>query len=148
MSSEFTITRQVEFHETDMAGIMHFSNFFIWMESCEAAFYRSLNLPLISFAPGQVIGWPRVSATCQYQAPLRFNDAAEVKLYVKRLGTRSITYVFQFRKTTQVVAQGEVTVVCVTADPQGAMIPQAIPAEVREQLQQAPESAWVTRQQD
>jgi len=142
MPSEFTITRQVEFHETDMAGIMHFSNFFIWMECCEAAFYRSLNLPLVSFTPGQVIGWPRVSATCQYQAPLRFNDVAEVKLYVKRLGTRSITYVFQFRKATQMVAQGEVSVVCVTEDPHGAMIPQAIPAEVRERLQQAPESAW------
>lgn len=142
MPSQFTITRQVEFHETDMAGIMHFSNFFKWMESCEAAFYRSLNLPLVSFVPGQVIGWPRVNASCQYQAPLRFNDVAEVKLYVKRLGTRSITYIFQFRKATQVIAQGEVTVVCVTEDPHGAMIPQAIPAEVREQLQQAPESAW------
>ena len=142
MAAPFRISRFVEFADTDMAGIMHFSNFFIWMECCEAAFYRSLNLPLISFAPGQVIGWPRVSATCQYQAPLRFNDVAEVKLYVKRLGTRSITYVFQFRKATQMVAQGEVTVVCVTADPHGAMIPQAIPAEVRGQVQQAPESAW------
>src|SRR4051794_1868522 len=92
MPSQFTITRQVEFHETDMAGIMHFSNFFLWMESCEAAFYRSLNLPLVSFVPGQAISWPRVNATCQYQAPLRFNDVAEVTLYVKRLGNRSITY--------------------------------------------------------
>jgi acyl-CoA thioester hydrolase len=64
MPSEFRLTRTVEFHETDMAGIMHFSNFFRWMEACEAGFYRSLGLPLISFVPGNVVGWPRVSASC------------------------------------------------------------------------------------
>jgi acyl-CoA thioester hydrolase len=142
MPSEFTITRQVEFHETDMAGIMHFSNFFKWMECCEAAFYRSLGLPLISFVPGSVVGWPRVSVSCQYQAPLRFNDIAEVKLFVKKVGTRSVTYVFQFRKDSQLVAQGEVSAVCVTSDSTGAMVAQAIPAEVSSHLQQAPEAAW------
>ena len=142
MPSDFTITRQVEFHETDMAGIMHFANFFKWMECCEAAFYRSLDLPLISFLPGQVVGWPRVSVSCQYQAPLRFNDSAEVKLYVKKLGTRSVTYIFQFRKDAQLVAQGEVTAVCVTGDSQGGMVAQAIPAEVRARLQVAAETAW------
>jgi acyl-CoA thioester hydrolase len=142
MPSEFMITRQVEFHETDMAGIMHFSNFFKWMECCEAAFYRSLGLPLISFVPGSVVGWPRVSVSCQYQAPLRFNDIAEIKLFVKKVGTRSVTYVFQFRKGGELVAQGEVSAVCVTSDARGAMVAQAIPAEVSSRLQQAPEAAW------
>ena len=144
MPSEFTITRQVEFHETDMAGIMHFSNFFKWMECCEAAFYRSLGLPLISFVPGQIVGWPRVNVGCQYLSPLRFNDLAEVKLYVKKLGTRSVTYVFQFRKAATLVAQGEMTVVCVTGDAQGEMVAQPISADVRALLNVAPESAWTT----
>ena len=142
MPSEFTITRQVEFHETDMAGIMHFSNFFKWMECCEAAFYRSLDLPLISFVPGQVVGWPRVDVSCQYQAPLRFNDVAAVKLYVKKIGARSVTYVFQFRKGSTLVAQGAITVVCVTGDAGGGMVAQPIPAAVRALLEVAPESAW------
>jgi acyl-CoA thioester hydrolase len=125
-----------------MAGIMHFANFFRWMECCEAAFYRSLGLPLISFVPGQVVGWPRVDVSCNYRAPLRFNDTAEVMLFVKRLGTRSVTYVFQFRKAGELVARGEVTAVCVTADAQGGMVAQPIPPAVRAQLQEAPESAW------
>ncbi len=142
MPSEFTITRQVEFHETDMAGIMHFANFFKWMECCEAALYRSLDLPLVSFVPGQVVGWPRVNAGCQYFAPLRFNDTATVKLYVKKIGTRSLTYVFQFHKGATLAAQGEVTVVCVTADAAGDMVAQPIPSAVRDLLQVAPESTW------
>lgn len=142
MPSEFSITRQVEFAETDMAGIVHFANFFRWMEACETALYRSLGLPLISFVPGQVVGWPRVNVSCSYRAPLRFNDTVEVKLFVKKLNTRSITYVFQFRKGCEVVATGEVTAVCVTSNAQGGMTAQSIPADVRAQLQEAPASAW------
>lgn len=142
MPSEFSLTRQVEFHETDMAGIMHFSNFFRWMEVCETAFYRSLGLPLISFVPGQVVGWPRVNVSCAYRAPLRFNDTVVVKLLVKKLSTRSVTYVFQFRREGSLCATGEVTAVCVTGDAAGGMTAQPIPAEIRARLQEAPESAW------
>ena len=38
MTDEFRTTRMVEFFETDMAGIMHFSTFFRYMESAEHAF--------------------------------------------------------------------------------------------------------------
>lgn len=142
MPSEFSITRQVEFAETDMAGIMHFANYFRWMEACETAFYRSLGLPLVSFVPGQVVGWPRVNVSCDYRAPLRFNDTVAVRLLVRKLGTRSVTYAFQFRKDGEVVATGEVTAVCVTGDGQDGMVAQPIPADVRARLQEAPATAF------
>jgi acyl-CoA thioester hydrolase len=148
MPSEFSITRTVEFSETDMAGIMHFSNFFRWMEACEAGFYRSLGLPLISFVPGSVVGWPRVRASCDYKAPLRFNDVIEVKLFIKELRTKGVVYVFQFRKLEDgqvrplVLAQGEMAAVCVTSDASGKMMAQPIPADVRARLEVAPESAY------
>jgi acyl-CoA thioesterase FadM len=37
MPYEFKHIRRVEFSDTDMAGIMHFSNFFRFMESTETA---------------------------------------------------------------------------------------------------------------
>ena len=43
---EFKIVREVEFSDTDMAGIMHFSNFFRFMEAAEHAFFRSLGLSI------------------------------------------------------------------------------------------------------
>jgi YbgC/YbaW family acyl-CoA thioester hydrolase len=142
MPSEFSVTRQVEFHETDMAGIMHFANFFYWMEACETAFYRSLGLPLISFVPGKIVGWPRVNVGCSYRAPLRFNDTVVVRLLVKRLTTKSVTYVFQFRKEGVLCATGEVTAVCVTDDGRGGMLAQPIPEDIRARLQEAPPAAY------
>jgi acyl-CoA thioester hydrolase len=148
MPSTFHLTRIVEFSETDMAGIMHFSNFFRWMEACEAAFYRSLGLPLISFVPGTVVGWPRVKASCDYKSPLRFNDTIEVRLFVKEVRTKAVVYVFQFRRVVDgavepsILAQGEIAAVCVTAGPDGKMVAQPIPADVKAKLEVAPESAW------
>ncbi|MBX3738233.1 MAG: acyl-CoA thioesterase [Candidatus Didemnitutus sp.] len=148
MVSEFSITRTVEFAETDMAGIMHFSNYFRWMEACESAFYRAQNLPLISFVPGQVVGWPRVNANCDFRAPLRFNETVEVRLFVKEVRTRAIVLLFQFRKITkgkadpELCAQGEVTAVCVTADSKGGMVSAPIPEAFRAKVRAAPKAAW------
>ena len=44
MAHEFKLTRRIEFFETDLAGIVHFSNFYRMMESTEHAFFRSLQL--------------------------------------------------------------------------------------------------------
>jgi acyl-CoA thioesterase FadM len=119
------------------------------MESCEAAFYRSLALPLVSFVPGNVVGWPRVAVSCEYKAPLRFNDSVQVRLLVKEIRTKAVIYVFQFRKLRdgkplpEIVAQGEVAAVCVTAGADGAMAAQPIPPEVRAKLEVAPAGAFL-----
>jgi acyl-CoA thioester hydrolase len=148
MPSEFSIVRTVEFAETDMAGLMHFSNYFRWMEACEAAFYRSMGLPLISFFPGNVSGWPRATASCEYKAPLHFNDTVQVRLLVKEIRNKAVVYVFQFRKMTgdqaspEIVARGEMAAVYVTGDAQGRMTAQPMPAAVKEKLMVASESAY------
>lgn len=148
MPSEFRLRRTVEFCETDMAGIMHFSNFFRWMEACETAFYRSLGLPLVSFVPGNVIGWPRVGASCTYKEPLRFDETAEIRLCIKEVRNKAVIYRFEFRKVAPdggvrpaIVAAGEIVAVCVTTDANGKMVATALPAEVKALLVAAPADA-------
>ena len=71
-SFEFKLIRQVEFAETDLAGIMHYSNFFRFMEAAEHAFFRSLGFSIHEVDQYENIGWPRVHATCNFSHPLRF----------------------------------------------------------------------------
>ena len=47
MPYEFKITRRVEFSDTDMEGIMHYSNYFRFMETAEHAFFRSLGYSVV-----------------------------------------------------------------------------------------------------
>ena len=43
-SSSFTTRRRIEFADTDMGGIVHFSRYFIFMETAEHQFLESLGI--------------------------------------------------------------------------------------------------------
>jgi YbgC/YbaW family acyl-CoA thioester hydrolase len=141
MSYEFKAIRRVEFSETDMAGIMHFSNFFRFMETAEHAFFRSLGLSI--FRTGDPpVSWPRVHASCDYKMPLHFEDEVEIHLLVAEKKTKALTYAFKFRKLNAappvLVARGALTVVCVTHHADGRMTACAITKLIAGKIQIAP----------
>jgi YbgC/YbaW family acyl-CoA thioester hydrolase len=141
MPYEFKLTRRIEFAETDMAGIVHFSNFFRMMEVTEHAFFRSLGFSIHGHDAGTTTGWPRVSATCDFRAPLRFEEEVEIHLLVAEMRTRSIRYAFIFRKAADgiEVARGEVTSVCATVEKStGKLSAVPIPDAIRNAIQPAP----------
>lgn len=141
MSFEFKITRRVEFYETDMAGIVHFSNYFRMMESAEHAFFRSLGFSIHDCEGDDTLGWPRVSVACDYRAPLRFEDEVEIHLLVAEVRSRSIRYQFIFRKGADgtEVAHGAIAAVCATVDKTtGKLLPVPIPDRIRSRISEAP----------
>jgi acyl-CoA thioester hydrolase len=147
MPYEFNATRRVEFSETDMAGIVHFSNFFRYMETAEHAFYRSLGFSVIMNQFDPSIGFPRVHAACDYKKPLRFEDLLEIHILVKEKRSRVLTYFFRFKNISAtppvLVATGVLTVVCVAHHPDGRMEPVPIPAALAEKIDVAPPESLV-----
>lgn len=112
MPTEFTITRRVQFAETDMAGVMHFANYFRWMEEVEHAFFRSLGMHVIQQHEGETVSWPRVHVSCEYFGPVRFEDEVEVRLIVTDISTKSVTYEAVFSHDGERKARGRVKMVC------------------------------------
>jgi YbgC/YbaW family acyl-CoA thioester hydrolase len=108
MNPAFQIQRRVEFYETDMAGIVHFANFFRFMESCEHAFLRSLDHELHGVLEGIETGWPRVHASCDYRAPAKFGDLLDVRLFIEEVRPRSVRYRFEIAKGDVLVAEGRI----------------------------------------
>jgi YbgC/YbaW family acyl-CoA thioester hydrolase len=148
MPYEFKLTRRVEFAETDMAGIVHFSNFFRMMEATEHAFFRSLGFSIHGHEPERTVGWPRVRASCDYIRPLRFEDEVEIHLIVAEIRNRSIRYQFIFRKAGDLaeVARGEVSAVCAVVEKAtGKLTAVPIPPEIRSQISVAPAELLVTQ---
>ena len=133
----FRIKRRVEFHETDTAQIVHFSNFFRYMESAEVEFLRSRGLSVTMPWDGEHIGLPRVSATCDFFKPIRFDEEFEVAVTIERLGNKSVTYGFEFTRGSEVLAKGQVTSVCCRVGPHNELEPIPIPAEYRAKLEEA-----------
>ncbi len=141
MAYEFKIIRRVEFAETDMAGIVHYSNFFRYMEVAEHAFFRSLGFSVVTRQVDPPVGWPRVHAECDYSEPLRFEDEVEVHMLVSRKRSKSLTYAFRFLRLNDQppveIARGSLTVVCVTHHG-GQMTAATIPREIADKIEVAP----------
>ena len=140
MASAFSILRTVEFSETDMAGIMHYSNFFRFMEAAEHAFFRSIGFSVAARPGAPKVGWPRVHASCDYFKPLRFEDRVEVRLTVMEKRSKALGYEFRFFKQVEgalpeEVAKGRLTVVCVVHHPDGTMRASAIPPEIADRIE-------------
>ncbi len=139
MPSPFAITRRVEFHETDAAGLMHFSNFYRWMEVCEHEWFRTLGLAMMSTTPeGVRLGWPRREAACSFLRPLRCGDVVRITSTVKETGPSHVTYAFVFEKDRAgrwtEVARGQMSTVHVSQDSAGRMEAVPMPEKTRAAL--------------
>jgi YbgC/YbaW family acyl-CoA thioester hydrolase len=151
MAYEHTSVRRVEFSETDMAGLVHFSCFFRYMEIAERDFFEAAGVDLIRSVPGETVGWPRARADCKFMAPLRFGDTIEIHLAVRRVKERAIEYLFRIHrrdgdgKRTQ-AAKGTMTTVLTGLTPSGELRSMELPAHVRECITEAP--AEVLRKQE
>jgi YbgC/YbaW family acyl-CoA thioester hydrolase len=137
MVEPFRTTRRVDFADTDMAGIVHFTNFFRYMESAEVEFLRSQGLSVKMPWEGEAISFPRVAASCDFENPARFEDILEIAVRLERLGRKSVTYEFTFTRDGQNIAIGRVTSVCCRVKPDGPIEPIEIPAGLRAILEQA-----------
>jgi YbgC/YbaW family acyl-CoA thioester hydrolase len=134
----FSYRRRVQFHETDLAGVVHFSVFFRYMEEAEHALWRAAGLTIDRV--GAEIGWPRISASFDFKAPLRFEDEFEVVVSIEAVTSRTIKYGFIVRRGDTPIGVGSVTAACVRRDENGAMRSTEIPAGIVQRLRKNSES--------
>ena len=113
--SEHTYHRQVQFPETDASGIVHFTNFFKYVEEAEHAMWRAAGLSIA--ARDAEIGWPRVAASFEFKKPLQFEDEFDVHLKVAEKTRKTIRYSAVLRKGGEDIASGSLTIICVRRRP-------------------------------
>ena len=142
MAFEYKAVHRVEFADTDMVGIVHFSNFFHYMEIAEHSFFRSLGFSIVTRNIDPPVGWPRVHAQCDFRQPLHFEDEIEVHMLVSEKKSKSLSYVFRFRRLNPSpvieVARGMITVVCVKKNSAGKMAATNIPKKIADKIEVAP----------
>lgn len=126
------LSRRVQFSETDVAGLVHFSNFFRYFEDAEHALWRAAGLSI--HAEQSPIGWPRVAASCQYHRPLRFEQEFEIAVQISEMTTRTIAYAGEITSNGERIATGSWKIACVSRLPDGGMKSAEIPADVADRL--------------
>jgi len=138
MAYEFHYHRRIYWQDTDMAGIIHFTNYFRFMEEVELEFLLSLGLNSLQIAREYNVWRPRVSAQCDFKKTVTFGDELDVHLWVVKKGRSSIHYEIAFNHDGEEVAHGRLSVACVSRDAEGNMTPTPIPPILDEALQVAP----------
>lgn len=117
----FRWTTPVRFSDIDHAGIMYYPRYFhlfhlafeeLWRDRIGPRAYAEL-------LDRDRVGFPAVRAECQFLAPLRFGDTAEVAVSISRLGGKSITFRYQVGRVEEAGAPtpcADGTVVCAVVD--------------------------------
>jgi YbgC/YbaW family acyl-CoA thioester hydrolase len=102
---------RVAWVDTDTGGRIHFTAAFRWAEVTETSLYRRLGL-----LRGELADFPRRHVEADYHQVLVFEDEVEVRLWVARVGTTSITYCWEVAKDDERAIDGTHTVVRVGSD--------------------------------
>jgi 4-hydroxybenzoyl-CoA thioesterase len=126
----FQYSLPVRFADVDHAGIVYYPRFFhyfhvafeeLWRARMGAHAYRDL-------LDKERVGFPAVRADCDFHAPLRFGDTAEIALTISKLGDKSIEFRYRVSRAETLCAEGRVT--CAVVD-LGKFRAIAIPEHVR-----------------
>lgn len=105
----FRYSRRVQFSDTDLVGIVHFSMYFRYMEEAEHALWRAAGLSIGQ--GGNEAGWPRVSATFDYRSPLHFEDEFQTAVELTAITRRTIKYTFTLTREETLIGTGTLTIV-------------------------------------
>jgi acyl-CoA thioester hydrolase len=111
---------RVAWVDTDAGGRIHFTAAFRWAEAAETALGRKLGL---------LDDWgdlPRRAVEAEYLQVLRFEDEIEVELRPERVGSTSVTYVWEIRRDGDVCVRGRHTAVHVDGDGRPSPLPEVM----------------------
>jgi acyl-CoA thioester hydrolase len=152
----YTHNLRVPFADTDMAGIVHFSAFFRYIEQAEHAFFRSNGLsiwePNNSQIPTQQqVAWPRVHVSCDYFIPLHFEEEFHAEIAILEIKSRSVHYgILFFNQALQCVARGKLITTSIQKNSDGQLKAVTLPPHFIDNFNAIPEdlhSLWFEQKQ-
>jgi len=120
MPDIFVYEKIVNFYETDAAGLVHFSNYFRYLEEAEAALLEKLGFEL--YSKKSTVVWQRNDISCEFLGPIKFNDIVRILLHIKNIDQNLISYSFRFVVKQTEVATGKYTARKISICPQNRTI--------------------------
>jgi 4-hydroxybenzoyl-CoA thioesterase len=90
----FVYELPVRFSDVDHAGIVYYPRFFHFFHVAFEELWRAKVGPraYVELLDRDRVGFPAVEAGCEFTAPLRFGDTADIAVSISRMGSRSITF--------------------------------------------------------
>lgn len=114
----FRYSQPVRFADVDHAGIVYYPRFFHLFHIAFEELWRTRIGPQAysEIIDRDRVGFPAVHAECDFKAPLKFGDTADIEVSIPRLGTTSITFRYRIFRSGDRVLCAEGKVVCAVVD--------------------------------
>lgn len=106
---KYSYSRKVAFKDTDMAGVVHFTQLLAYAEEAEHEALLQAGVEPISGKGG----FPKVHSSCDYRSPARYGEVLEVCVGIAELSARSIQWKFALYRADQLVCEGDFVTVLV-----------------------------------
>lgn len=124
---QITVTRPLEWMDTDAAGIWHYSTTIRFVEHAELEMHRQLKVVEVTFGKT-----PRARVEMDIRSSVRFGDDVTTTLTVTEVGRTSIAYGFTLETSRGVAAEGRIVSVLVGPDARPIEVPDDVRAALIE----------------
>lgn len=112
------LSRRVDFPMVDMANVAYYPRIYdlahrffeeAWEDMCDVSYPTMVN--------EMRIGFPVVEITSKFHNPLRYGDIIQAKIWISKVGTKSVTWQYEFRNQNDILLWSSTQVtVCVSMD--------------------------------
>ena len=122
---------RVYYQHTDAGGIVFHANYLNFMECARTELLQSVGFDLGEMARRDRVLFVVHRAALTYHLPGLLNDRLSVSVDVSRAGRARLEFVQQVRRGEELLAEGELTLACVSAD---SLKPVGLPAALRQKF--------------
>jgi acyl-CoA thioester hydrolase len=140
--SGFTIPITIRFGDTDPYGVVYCASYFRYCHHGIEEFLRHVGLPPDTVFRNQEEGFglPIVGASCDFYRPVKYGEQIMLSVSILKMGGKSITYGFQFRRPgkEELVARGQATMVAIGSDWMSKTLPDRVRMAIEPFLAVAP----------
>jgi acyl-CoA thioester hydrolase len=88
---------RVTYADTDRMGVVYYANYLRFFEQGRTELLRSLGSRYRDLELQRKLYLPAVAASCQYEAPGRYDDLLLVRTWVSALGRASLSFAYEVR---------------------------------------------------
>ena len=131
MGQESKTRLRVRIDETDMAGVVHFSRYFVYFGIAHWELLKSLGISYSALESSGVRP-TIVVAHWEYKSPARYDDVLVVRVEVSEVKEKSVKYNYEIKKEKKLIATGYVIHAFVDVNTHRAV---EIPSWIRERLE-------------
>ena len=133
LSGEFSLPLRVYIEDTDAGGIVYYVNYLKFMERCRTELMRSLGFDK-NFIFNEALMFVVRDVSVTYLKPAKLDDELIATAHITQLKGATMTLQQSVSLGGEVLAQGEVTIVCVDKQ---SVKPRRIPKEMVDKIQSA-----------